>query len=116
MNAGTYSELSSTPEGVKEVNDDLKSQDNQNINDKDIEDMLMNVKADRGFLGDCGVFYKVGLGDAYLCFDKQTNLVNRCVRNFWFKNSHVHVCCPGPDYCDEFKKHTNVYDFGPAFY
>ena len=65
MNAGTYSELSSTPEGVKEVNDDLKSQDNQNINDKDIEDMLMNVKAERGFLGDCGVFYKIALGDTY---------------------------------------------------
>ena len=65
MNAGTYSELSSTPEGVKEVNDDLKSQDNQNINDKDIEDMLMNVKAEHGFLGDCGVFYKIALGDTY---------------------------------------------------
>ena len=114
MNTSTYSEVSSTPEGVKEGDDDLKSQDNQNITDKDIEDMLLKVKeVQHGFLGDCGVFYKVALGDRYVCFDTQQNEVNNCVRNIWYPTRHVHICCPGPGVCMDSMKIIQI-DFGPV--
>ena len=58
MKAGNYSEVSSTPEGVEAAYDDIYSQDNQDITDMDIDDMLMNVYAEKGFLGNCGVNYK----------------------------------------------------------
>ena len=82
MKAGNYSEVSSTPEGVEADNDDnlttpegedCDSVDDNDVNnlvvtDKDIEDMLMNVYIEHGFLGDCGVNYKeLAVGDTYWC-------------------------------------------------
>ena len=114
MNTSTYSEVSSTPEGFKEDDDDLKSQNNQNITDKDIEDMLMNVKAvEHGFLGDCGVFYKIALGDTYQCFDKQENVIAYCTRDFLNPTHHIHLCCTEGPICDDWLD-NKPYNFGPV--
>ena len=75
--------------------------------------MLMNVKAEHGFLGDCGVFYKIALGDTYTCFEKKLNVIATCVRNFWTPNVHKHICCPEPVYCEDWRDEI-IYDFGPV--
>lgn len=98
MKAGNYSEVSSTPEGVEAAYDDIYSQDNQDITDKDIDDMLMNVYAEKGFLGDCGVDYKVvAIGDTYWCQDKQLNRKVACEK----ASANLHLCCVEFDGCDD---------------
>ena len=114
MNTSTYSEVSSTPEGFKEDDDDLKSQNNQNITDKDIDDMLMNVKAvQHGFLGDCGVFYNIAIGDSYQCFEKKENEIADCYRDSSYPTRHKHICSCVTDFFDD-QNDRFAYDFGPV--
>lgn len=40
------------------------------VTDEDIEIMMMTVKADRGFAGDCGIKYEYPLYDTYWCMDQ----------------------------------------------
>jgi hypothetical protein len=60
--------------------------------------MLMNVHASHlGFLGDCGIDYKVlAVDDTYTCLDKEVNRKVHCEKN----NSYVHLCCVEEGGCD----------------
>jgi hypothetical protein len=78
--------------------------------------MLMKVKAvEHGFLGDCGVFYKVALRDRYLCFDKRENEITYCHVDSWSPTRTLHLCCSKYYDCDDFTDY-NTYAFDPSLY
>jgi hypothetical protein len=60
--------------------------------------MLMNVYAEQGFLGDCGVDYKVlAVFDTYTCLDKEVNRIVPCEK----RNPTAHFCCVDKFGCED---------------
>jgi hypothetical protein len=60
--------------------------------------MLMNVYAEKGLLGDCGINYDVlAVGDTYWCQDKQFNKKVACEK----VSTNLHLCCVENDGCDD---------------
>jgi hypothetical protein len=79
--------------------DDFKSfrDENDDITDEDIERMMMTVRSDNGFQGNCGVNYKFAVGDTYKCYDKKLRFTTTCV----IESANLHLCCVEGDDCDD---------------